>query len=271
MIIVKKGLYVLCMCLLSVIVFNEIERNNMSREVSGQETVSAGKFVSEEISDGSDTTSVEKEKNEKIAYLTFDDGPSEVTPTILDILQKKNTRATFFLVGNEITEEREEIVQREVKEGHSIGVHTFSHKKNEMYCDEKMFFEDFNQCRDRIQEVTGISPTLHRFPWGSNNGYVCPIVDDIMMQLKKQNVTSFDWNVSGEDSVGQNVPKAVIYQNVAKDLERYEKPIILLHDSNAMKNTAAVLGEIIDLIEEKGYSFGTLSEREGYTFPESWR
>lgn len=140
-----------------------------------------------------------------------------------------------------------------------------------MYCDETNFFEDFNLCRARIHEVTGVSPVLHRFPWGSNNGYVCPIIDDIIQRLKKENITSFDWNVSGEDSVGENVPKAVIYQNVAKDLEKYDEPIILLHDSNTMQNTASVLGEIIDLISEKGYSFATLDDRKEYTFPESWR
>ena len=100
---------------------------------------------------------------------------------------------------------------------------------------------------------------------------MCPIVDNLIQKLAAQNVKSFDWNVSGEDSLGTNVPKAVIYRNVAKDLERYDQPIILLHDSNTMKNTSAVLGEIIDLIVEKGYSFGTLDEREEYQFPKSWR
>ena len=64
---------------------------------------------------------------------------------------------------------------------------------------------------------------------------------------------------------------ASIYQNVKKDLEKYDKPIILLHDSNAMKNTAAVLPEILQLIREKGYRFDTLASREGYIFPKSWR
>lgn len=251
----KKGLYFLCVCALSMIIFKEYESNNKVQLPSA----AAGNFANEQA------------EVKKIAYLSFDDGPSEITPDILDTLKKKQAKATFFLVGNEITPEREQIVKRELEEGHSIGVHTFSHKKDELYCDEKNFFEDFNQCRDRIQEVTGISPTLHRFPWGSNNNYVCPIVDDLIGKLATQNVKSFDWNVSGEDSVGSNVPKAVIYRNVAKDLERYDQPIILLHDSNTMKNTSAVLGEIIDFIKEKGYTFGTLDEREGYTFPESWR
>lgn len=212
-----------------------------------------------------------QEPIEKTAYLTFDDGPSELTPDILDTLKKYDAKATFFLIGEEITKEREEIVKRELKEGHRVGIHTYCHKKEEMYCNKKYFWNDFEKCKTRIEEVTGKTVFLHRFPWGSNNGYVCPIVDDLLEELQKQKIKSFDWNVSGEDSIAVGVPKASIYQNVKKDLEKYDKPIILLHDSNTMKNTAAVLPEIIEMIKEKGYRFETLDSHEGYTFPKSWR
>ena len=208
---------------------------------------------------------------EKVAYVTFDDGPSEITPDILDTLKKYDAKATFFLIGEEITKEREEIVKREIKEGHSVGVHTYCHKKDEMYCNKEYFWNDFVKCKTRIEEVIGKPVSLHRFPWGSNNGYVCPIVDELMEELQKQKITSYDWNVSGEDSVAVGVPMASIYQNVKKDLEKYDNPIILLHDSNTMKNTAAVLPEILQLIREKVYRFDTLASREGYIFPKSWR
>lgn len=253
----KKLIYLLGILLLGGIIFLEVKRNFLS-DLKEKEVVNYS--VSDKV-----------ELPKKIAYLTFDDGPSEVTPEILDVLKKKNVKATFFLVGNEITVEREKIVRRELEEGHSIGVHTYSHEKNKMYSDKTAFFADFDQCSQRIQEVTGVSPSLHRFPWGSNNKYVSPMVDDIMAQLKQKGVISFDWNVSGEDSVAENVPMATIYHNVAKDLEKKNNPIILLHDSNTTKNTAIVLGEIIDMISEKGYEFGTLDNRAEYTFPASWR
>lgn len=265
----KKGLYFLCVCALSMLIFSEFQKNN-SRAGNEYSVTTAARGNSEETPKETPKGSPGKTA-EKVAYLSFDDGPSEVTPNILDTLKKKNVPATFFLIGSEITEEREEIVKREIAEGHRVGIHTFLHERNKMYCDEKTFFEDFNMCRDRIREVTGIYPILHRFPWGSSNSYVCPIVDDLIEKLKQQNIMSFDWNVSGEDSVRSHVPGAIIYQNVAKDLEKHDKPIILLHDSNTMQNTAAVLGEIIDMIAEKGYSFGTLDTREAYTFPKSWR
>lgn len=255
---VKKVIYVICVCLLSIIIIGEFRKQNCPDDEKKDNAVPT-------IQNGVG------EQEKKVAYLSFDDGPSEITPEILETLKKKDVKATFFLIGNEITKERECILKQELKEGHCIGVHTYSHKKSEMYCDEKFFFEDFNQCSDRIKEVTGVAPKVHRFPWGSNNGYVCPIVDDLLAKLKKQDVTSYDWNVSGEDSVGGTVAKATIYRNVTKDLEKQNQPIILLHDSATMKNTAAVLGEIIDYIKDKGYSFDTLNNREQYTFPESWR
>ncbi len=257
----KRIVYVLGLLVLGAMIFGEVDRMWSTKEGT-RETL---------LQTNEPGTNVETEGTEKMVYLTFDDGPSPVTEQILDVLKNKNVHATFFLVGSEITPEREAIVKREILEGHSVGVHTFSHKKDEMYCNESVFFEDFNQCSARIEEVTGQKPSIHRFPWGSNNAYVCPIVDNLMEGLKKQGVTSFDWNVSGEDSVGGVVPKATIYQNIAKDLEKQEQPIILLHDSATMKNTADVLGEVIDLIQEKGYCFGTLENREEYTFPESWR
>ena len=218
-----------------------------------------------------ETTVTESQPAEKVAYVTFDDGPSEITPGILDTLKKYDAKATFFLIGEEITEEREEIVKREIKEGHSVGVHTYCHKKEEIYCNKEYFWSDFEKCKTRIEEVIGKPVSLHRFPWGSNNGYVCPIVDNLMEELQKKKITSFDWNVSGEDSVAVGVPMASIYQNVKKDLDKYDSPIILLHDSNTMKNTAAVLPEILEMIKEKGYRFDTLAGREGYVFPKSWR
>ena len=138
---------------------------------------------------------------EKVAYVTFDDGPSEITPGILDTLKKYDAKATFFLIGEEITEEREEIVKREIEEGHSVGVHTYCHKKEEMYCNKEYFWNDFEKCKARIEEVIGKKVSLHRFPWGSNNGYVCPIVDDLMKELQKKKITSFDWNVDRKSVV----------------------------------------------------------------------
>ena len=157
------------------------------------------------------------------------------------------------------------------KKGNAIGVHTYCHEHNQMYASANCFYKDFRAASDCIEKIIGEKPTLHRFPWGSNNGYVKSYVDELHNQLRKEGVRSFDWNVSGEDSISPHVSQAVIFQNVKKDVTRFEKPIILLHDASAMDNTAKVLPQIIDYIKEQGYRFDTLDHREEYLFPASWR
>ena len=157
------------------------------------------------------------------------------------------------------------------KKGNAIGVHTYCHEHNQMYASANCFYKDFRVASDCIEKIIGEKPTLHRFPWGSNNGYVKSYVDELHNHLRKEGVRSFDWNVSGEDSISPHVSQAVIFQNVKKDVTRFEKPIILLHDASAMDNTAKVLPRIIDYIKEQGYRFDTLDHREEYLFPASWR
>lgn len=274
----KKTTYILCVCLLCIMAFMEI-KHNIVRNNSESEHISKEK--SETGSDNYVATAhfasqVKKENEQhtgkkKTAYLTFDDGPSDNTRKILDVLSEKKAVATFFLVGNEITPEREDIVKRTIDQGNAVGVHTFCHEKNKLYCNADSFFEDFQKATESIQKVTGKKPLLHRFPWGSNNGYVSSYVDALHEKLKEMGVKSFDWNVSGEDSIGGTVAQSTIYNNVKKDVSRYDEPIILLHDSATMDNTAAVIGQIIDYIKSEGYEFATLENREEYMFPASWR
>lgn len=291
----KNVMYGVCMLLLVVLCAGEMQRmygESQSRETmtetvenreSGQKTdLSAkaeaenktGKTTEQETGQKDRETTEQKngqEADKKTAYLTFDDGPSENTISILNTLKEENAVATFFLIGSEITDERKAIVEQEIAQGNAVGVHTFCHEQNRMYCDAAGFFMDYQKASERIESVTGRVPVLHRFPWGSNNGYVCSYVDDLHEKLKAMGVRSFDWNVSGEDSISPNVSQETIFQNVKKDLTRFDEPIILLHDSASTKNTASVLPHIIQYIREQGYSFGTLEDREEYLFPKSWR
>ncbi len=80
-------------------------------------------------------------------------------------------------------------------------MHTYCHEQNQMYASANCFYKDFRAASDCIEEIIGEKPTLHRFPWGSNNGYVKSYVDELHNHLRKEGVRSFDWNVSGEDSI----------------------------------------------------------------------
>ena len=223
------------------------------------------------ILEGQDPVSPSAIESEKIAYLTFDDGPSGNTEKILQTLKEKCAVATFFLIGEQVTQETESTIKKAIRQGNAIGVHTYCHDAKVMYQNEKMFFEDYEKAASVIREVIGKEPELYRFPWGSNNRYVSYYVDSLHSKLKEKGVKCFDWNVSGEDSVGRNVAGSVILNNVKKDLTKYKQPIILLHDSAEMNETAQVLGQIIDYVRREGYQFGVLDNRDEYVFPAAWR
>ncbi len=208
----------------------------------------------------------EKAKGKRIAYLTFDDGPSENTYKVLDTLESMDVRATFFIVGSSIKKEEENCLIRMVNEGHTIGIHTYSHMCNEIYCSVERFLEDFNMVYQQIYDITGDRVHIYRFPWGSNNGYSKKIKDALMSEMERRGFTCFDWNVSANDSVGKPTYSSIM-KNIKKDLSRQDYPIILMHDSSINDLTVQMLPDIIKLLKEKGYEFDTLDHREGYTFP----
>lgn len=206
------------------------------------------------------------DKTKKVVYLTFDDGPSENTYKVLDILEEENIHATFFLVGSEIGKKEEASLKRMVNEGHTIGIHTYSHMCDEIYCSVERYLDDFNTVYQQIYDITGMRVNIYRFPWGSNNRYGKRIKGALMDEMQRRGFSCYDWNVDTKDSIGR--PSAYsIKRNIAKDLDRQTQPIILMHDSGINDLSANVLPDIIKMIRDKGYEFDTLDHREPYQFP----
>lgn len=205
------------------------------------------------------------EKGKKIAYLTFDDGPSSNTFEILDILDEKNVTATFFVVGSAITKEGEDALRRMANEGHTIGIHSYSHICNQIYCSVERFLDDYNMVYQQIYEITGKRANIYRFPWGSNNGYTKGIKDILLDEMKRRGFACYDWNVDSNDSVGRPTLYSIRH-NIEKDLEAHDYPIILMHDSGINKLTVKILPEIIDMIRDRGFEFDTLDNRQPYVF-----
>lgn len=200
------------------------------------------------------------EEPRKVAFLTFDDGPSKNTRQVLDILKENEIHATFFVIGSEITPEREELLREMVEEGHSIGIHTYSHKKNEIYRSLESCLEDLQMAADRVCEVTGQCPRIMRFPYGSNNPYMKSFEKEVKEKVQEEGLVYYDWNVSGEDAVG-NPTSYSILQHIKEDLTRYNEPVILLHDGVSNKLTADTLSDIIAYIKEQGYEFDVLDHK----------
>ncbi len=208
----------------------------------------------------------EADKERKIAYLTFDDGPSINTYDILDILEEKDIKATFFIVGSAIKDKEEDSLRRMVNEGHTIGIHTYSHLCNEIYCSVENYLDDFNTVYEQIYDITGERVNIYRFPWGSNNGYSKKIKNALLEEMERRGFACYDWNVDTKDAVGRPTAYSIL-KNIRKDIKRYNDPIILMHDSKKNDLIVQLLPEIIGLLKDMGYEFDTLDNREQYLFP----
>lgn len=206
-----------------------------------------------------DTDQDSQSGEEKVAYLTFDDGPGELTQQYLDVLKKHNAVATFFLIGQQI-EDNQDIVRREIREGHEIGIHTWCHDSNVIYQSSDSYCQDVEQVNTYLKENFDYQAKLWRFPWGSSNCYISSCKRNIIERLQNQGLEYSDWNVSAEDSVGTPTTASII-ENVKKDCFQVKYPVILMHDSNINRATLESLEDIIELLEEAGYRFDVLSNR----------
>lgn len=202
----------------------------------------------------------EEKVNEKTAYLTFDDGPSCLTDKYLDVLEKEGVKATFFVIGQQIDGEYKKTITREIESGHEIGIHTYTHEADDIYCNCSTYYNDVMKVRNELEKEFNYKPKLVRFPWGSANSYISNYRKNIIEMFEKDGMDYADWNVSAEDSVG-NPTKESIMKNIRKDYSKYCEPVILMHDSGANKVTLSVLGNIITELKEHGYKFDILSKR----------
>lgn len=198
----------------------------------------------------------ENADKKKIAFLTFDDGPSEYTPQILDVLNKCNAKATFFLLGTSV-EANSEYLKREIEEGHAVGNHTYSHniKYFGNYTPQN-FVQDVKRCDDSIKRVLGqdFKTNLVRFPGGSFNH------KSYEQELLNAGFKHIDWNIENGDAKRLNVPKEELLNNIKRDMVNHNHLVILMHDSSTKKTTVDSLPEMIDYLKSQGFEFGIISQ-----------
>lgn len=189
--------------------------------------------------------------DKKKVYLTFDDGPSIYTSQILDICQKYNIKVTFFVVGKTGTE-NEELYRRIVQDGHSIGMHSFSHKYKEIYATKENFENDVDSLKEYIQNVTGVETDLYRFPGGSSNSVSKVPIEELITCLNERGIKYFDWNVSCLDASGKEYSARQIADNVLNHIDEYKSSIVLMHDSGDKIHTVEALPIIIETLLNRG-------------------
>lgn len=184
-------------------------------------------------------------------YLTFDDGPSENTNAILDILDDYGIKATFFVTGKE-DEASKAAYQRIVAEGHTIAMHSYSHKYSEIYASKEAFQEDFERIQNLIYDTTGVECHYYRFPGGSSNKVSNTNMSEFISYLNEQGITYYDWNVSSGDATSRAFTADELVENVMSDVVKYKTSVVLLHDATVKTTTVQALPAMIEALQQAG-------------------
>lgn len=186
---------------------------------------------------------------EKQIYLTFDDGPSDsVTNPILDTLKAENVKATFFIVSDR-AHGREGVLKRIANEGHTLGVHSATHKYNEIYASDEALINDIDKCAAFIKKTTGVTAKVYRFPGGSFQN------KERRALVKEHGYKIVDWNAVCGDEEIRNASVETLVKTALDSAKGKAKVVLLLHDSATHKATAEALAPIISAFKKKGYKF----------------
>jgi len=192
----------------------------------------------------------------KNIYLTFDDGPGYHTERLLDILATYDVKVSFFVINTKYID----TITRAAKEGHTIAIHTYSHNYGKIYASDDAFLADLEAIRQVIEQRTGNTTTLTRFPGGSSNTisklYSSGIMSRLTKTLTKMGYTYFDWNVDSDDAGKAATPEEV-FENIVKGVKNYNNSVVLQHD---------IKGYSVDAVERlivwglvNGYTFSPLT------------
>ncbi len=195
---------------------------------------------------------------EGVIYLTFDDGPSDRTPEVLQILREKDVKATFFVVG-QTKEENLQYMRDIVAEGHTIGMHTYSHDYKTMYASVEAYLADMYQIFTQIRDTTGVTPTVFRFAGGSVNAYNHTLYQEIIAEMLRRGFVPHDWNLASADAASTPVPAAQIVANVVGPAAGKSRGVVLMHDSTYKYTTVEALPAMIDGLLEMGFKLDRLT------------
>lgn len=231
----------------------QLPTEEMQEEASGvYETTKVEESVRDTETKAEEPAKINPVKSSgKKVYLTFDDGPSSNTDQILDILKDYDVKATFFVVGK--TDERSvKAYQRIVEEGHTLAMHSYSHKYDEIYESKEAFARDLNSLQEYLYETTGVWPRIYRFPGGSSNTVSKVDMQELIEYLTDIGIAYFDWNVASGDAVSRTLPAETIVNNCLSGIEKQKESVILMHDASNKGTTIEALPQIIEAIQEQG-------------------
>ena len=201
-------------------------------------------------------------KEEKVVYLTFDDGPSVYTDDIIDVLNSYQVNGTFFVVGKEDSNSLE-LYEEIINNGNSLGIHTYSHEFSNVYSSVENFSNEILSLKEVLYDSTGVNINLFRFPGGSSSpalySYGCE-PKEFIEYLNSEGYVYFDWNVSSGDGAAKTLTTKKIVSNVLDGVEGKSVSVVLMHDSPAKETTLEALPIIIDSLLKSGYEIKPITE-----------
>lgn len=197
--------------------------------------------------------------NEKVAYLTFDDGPSaNITPQILSILDEYQIKATFFVLGCNVVR-YPDLVKQEYQKGHYIANHGYSHAYDSIYSSPQMVLDEYIRTEGAIREAIGISEYsshLFRFPGGTGGKKYSTVKAQAKQLLSDNDILYIDWNSLTNDSVGRPTEESII-RDLVSTVGNKNSVVILMHDAASKQLTASMLPHVLNYLIEQGYTFKT--------------
>ncbi len=197
--------------------------------------------------------------NEKIAYITFDDGPSQnITPQILNILDQYEIKATFFLLGRNVAR-YPSLVKQEYETGHYIANHGYSHEYDTIYASAQTVLEEYMKTEQLIRTVIGqetYCSHLFRFPGGSGGNKYRNVKKEAKQLLSDNDILYIDWNSLTNDSVGKPTQESIM-NNLISTVGTKNSVVILMHDAATKQLTADMLPQVLNYLIEQGYTFKT--------------
>ncbi|WP_028042278.1 polysaccharide deacetylase family protein [Candidatus Stoquefichus massiliensis] len=240
----------------------KIEKNELDIQKKGNYKV---KYIAEDVSGNRSEKEITIQvidktgEDEKVVYLTFDDGPSRYTPEVLDILERYHCKAAFFITG--MNSSYRKYISTAHNQGHTIGLHTYSHSYSKVYSSTEAYFQDLEKVGQLAKDYIGFVPKYIRFPGGSSNLVSKKYTPGIMTKLSKmvedKGYIYYDWNAENGDGYAK-MSQSEMLKRATSSSEK--KIMILMHDANGKQNTVDILPKVIEHYQKKGYTFKAIDD-----------
>ena len=174
------------------------------------------------------------------------------------MLKQYHVKATFFVTGDK-SDGAKAVYKRIVKEGHTLGMHSFCNQYSTIYASTEAFEKDYNKLSAYLKKVTGEDSLYYRFPGGSSNQISNVNMAEFVHVLNEKNISYFDWNVSAGDTSGDYTVDDIV-NNVTDGIENYKTSVVLLHDGEDKATTVEALGPMIEALQKMDASILPIDE-----------